>query len=66
MFRVSGFEGLLVWKVRKKTLALRRDLSMSKDMRDLSWANVGFAANMFIQYSFFNYGIWGYPINNYI
>ena len=28
-------------------LALRRDLSMSKDMRDLMRANVGFAAKMF-------------------
>ena len=31
----------------KKTLALRRDLSMSEDMRDPMRANAGFAANMF-------------------
>ena len=33
----------------KKTLALRRDLSMSKDMLDSMRVNVGVAANMFFQ-----------------
>ena len=33
---------------KSKALALRRDLSMSKDMQDPMRANVGFAANMFI------------------
>ena len=31
-----------------KTLVLRRDLSMSKDMQDRWWAKVGVAAKMFV------------------
>ena len=44
-FSFFGFDlRFRVFKV--KTLALRRDLSMSKDMWDPMRANVGFAANM--------------------
>ena len=41
-----GFCGFRLCKV-EKTLTLRMDLSMSRDMRDPMRANVGFAANMF-------------------
>ena len=40
MFRVLGF-------AKQKTLTLRMDLSMSRDMWDPMRANVGFAANVF-------------------
>jgi hypothetical protein len=44
-FRVLGFWCLFFWKV--KTLTLRRDLSMWKDMRDWPRSNLRVAANMF-------------------
>jgi hypothetical protein len=44
------------WKVTK-TPALRRDLSMSKDMRDPMRANVGFAANMFSPFDSLDVGV---------
>ena len=48
VFMLLGFPvlGILVLE-SKKSLALRRDLSMSKDIRDPMRENVGFAANMF-------------------
>jgi len=46
-FQGFGFQGLgFIVLGGLKTLALRRDLSMSKDMRDLSRANVRVAAKV--------------------
>ena len=67
--RISGFKVFLdfsvlfvflfyfrFWKVTK-TPALRRDLSMSKDMRDPMRANVGFAANTFSPFDSLDVGV---------
>ena len=51
-------------------LALRGDMSMSKDMQDRWWAKVGFATNIFRkvgrrenvqEHAIFNENIYGFP-----
>jgi hypothetical protein len=47
MFSAFRLLGFVVLESKTELQPYRRDLSMSKDMRDAPRANLGFAANMF-------------------